>query len=41
MTEKTENYFRAEDNVALTVRIKNIKQIKLKVYEMNMEQFYL
>lgn len=41
VTEKTEKFFKAEDDVVLTLRLKNIKQMRLKMYEMNMEQFYL
>ena len=41
ITEKNKKKFKVDEDVVLNVKVKNIKEIKVKVYELNLEKHYL
>lgn len=41
LSEKNKKKFNVDEEVVLTVKVKNIKNIKVKVYELNLEKQYL
>ena len=40
-SEKNKKKFSVEEDVVLTVKVKNINEIKVKIYELNLEKHYL
>ena len=41
ITDKNKKKFKVDEDVILNVKVKNIKEIKVKVYELNLEKHYL
>ena len=41
LIDKNKNKFKVDEDVVLTVKVKNVRDIKVKIYELNLEKHYL